>query len=126
MARLARAGRPVIAECAGLLYLARELDGQPMCGVLDATAGDDRPAHPRLPGRGRRGRLGAWRRPGRPCAATSSTAPPSIRRTPRTPAWTVGDRPEGFVQRIVHASYLHLHWAGYPQLARRVVEAAAA
>ena len=39
VARLARAGRPVIAECAGLLYLARELDGLPMCGVLDVTAG---------------------------------------------------------------------------------------
>ena len=37
VARLA-AGAPVVAECAGLLYLARELDGQPMCGVLDATA----------------------------------------------------------------------------------------
>jgi len=24
----------------------------------------------------------------------------------------------------VHASYLHLHWAGYPELARRVVAAA--
>ena len=31
-------GAPVAAECAGLLYLARELDGQPMCGVLDAAA----------------------------------------------------------------------------------------
>ena len=58
VARLARAGRPVVAECAGLLYLARELDGQPMCGVLDATAGMTSPAHPRLPGRDRRGRLG--------------------------------------------------------------------
>lgn len=29
---------PVTAECAGLLYLARELDGRPMCGVLDTTA----------------------------------------------------------------------------------------
>src|SRR5262249_2491340 len=38
VARLARSGAPVIAECAGLLSLARELDGLPMCGVLDATA----------------------------------------------------------------------------------------
>jgi cobyrinic acid a,c-diamide synthase len=34
----AAGGRPVVAECGGLLYLARELDGHPMCGVLDATA----------------------------------------------------------------------------------------
>src|SRR5262249_5827266 len=38
VARLARSGAPVVAECAGLLYLAAELDGLPMCGVLDATA----------------------------------------------------------------------------------------
>ena len=55
VAALARAGAPVIAECAGLLYLARSLDGHPMCGVLDADAVDDRQAHARLPGR-RRGR----------------------------------------------------------------------
>ena len=28
----------MIAECAGLLYLARSLDGQPMCGVLGVDA----------------------------------------------------------------------------------------
>ena len=38
VAALARAGAPIIAECAGLLYLARSLDGHPMCGVLDASA----------------------------------------------------------------------------------------
>jgi cobyrinic acid a,c-diamide synthase len=38
VAALARAGTPVIAECAGLLYLARSLDGHPMCGVLDIDA----------------------------------------------------------------------------------------
>jgi len=38
VAALAYSGAPVIAECAGLLYLARSLDGHPMCGVLDASA----------------------------------------------------------------------------------------
>ena len=38
VAALARAGAPVLAECAGLLYLARSLDQQPMCGVLDIDA----------------------------------------------------------------------------------------
>ncbi len=38
VAALAGAGAPVIAECAGLLYLSRSLDGHPMCGVLEADA----------------------------------------------------------------------------------------
>ncbi|MGJ3559198.1 cobyrinate a,c-diamide synthase [Streptomyces sp. INA 01156] len=38
VAELALSGAPVAAECAGLLYLCRELDGLPMCGVLDASA----------------------------------------------------------------------------------------
>ena len=125
VARLARAGRPVIAECAGLLYLARELDGQPMCGVLDATAG--------MTGRLTLGYRDAT------AAADSVVAPAGVtvrghefHRTtvdpPHSPApaWTFGGQPEGFVRQAVHASYLHLHWAGYPELARRVVEAAAA
>ena len=125
VARLARAGRPVIAECAGLLYLARELDGQPMCGVLDVTAA--------MTARLTLGYRDAT------AAADSVLAPAGaavrgheFHRTvvdpPHSPdpAWMVGDQPEGFVRGSVHASYLHLHWAGYPQLARRVVEAAAA
>jgi cobyrinic acid a,c-diamide synthase len=35
IAALASTGAPVVAECAGLLYLSRTLDGQQMCGVLD-------------------------------------------------------------------------------------------
>jgi cobyrinic acid a,c-diamide synthase len=35
---LAAAGGPIHAECAGLIYLAAELDGYPMCGVLDGSA----------------------------------------------------------------------------------------
>ncbi|MDI5942709.1 cobyrinate a,c-diamide synthase, partial [Micromonospora sp. DH15] len=37
-AELAAFDGPVVAECAGLLYLGRSLDGAPMCGRLDLTA----------------------------------------------------------------------------------------
>ena len=124
VARLARSGAPVAAECAGLLYLARELDGLPMCGVLDATA--------RMTPRLTLGYRDA-------VAAGSSVLTPAgmavrgheFHRTtvipgdPAAPAWTFGGKKEGFVRAGVHASYLHLHWAGYPDLARRVVAGAA-
>ena len=38
MASLAATGGSIAAECAGLLWLCRTLDGRPMCGVLDMTA----------------------------------------------------------------------------------------
>jgi cobyrinic acid a,c-diamide synthase len=123
VARLAGSGAPVVAECAGLLYLARELDGRPMCGVIDATAA----MTPRLT-LGYRDAV----------AAGSSVLTPAGTRvrghefhrttvvpgSPPAPAWTFGGKQEGFVRDGVHASYLHLHWAGYPGLARRVVAAA--
>jgi cobyrinic acid a,c-diamide synthase len=123
VARLAESGAPVAAECAGLLYLATELDGRPMCGVLDATA--------RMTGRLTLGYRDA-------VAAGPSVLTPGgaavrghefhrttvIPRCPGTPAWAYGGKKEGFVRRGVHASYLHLHWAGYPDLARRLVGAA--
>ena len=41
-------------------------------------------------------------------------------------AWLVDGEPTGFSldpagvgRETVHASYLHLHWAGYPELAQR-------
>jgi len=124
VARLARSGAPVAAECAGLLYLARELDGLPMCGVLDATA--------RMTPRLTLGYRDAV------AAGTSVLTPAGMavrghefHRTtvipgdPAAPAWTFGGKKEGFVRAGVHASYLHLHWAGYPDLARRVVAGAA-
>jgi cobyrinic acid a,c-diamide synthase len=124
VARLARSGAPVVAECAGLLYLATELDGQPMCGVLDATA--------RMTGRltlGYRDAVAAS-----PSVLGPAGIPARGHEFHRTavdvaatvaPAWSYGMTKEGFVRGGVHASYLHLHWAGQPGLARRVVAAAA-
>jgi cobyrinic acid a,c-diamide synthase len=40
------------------------------------------------------------------------------------PAWVLDGVPEGFVQDGVHASYLHLHWAGTPERAAALVDAA--
>ncbi len=37
IAALNRAGGPIHGECAGLLYLTRELDGRPMAGVIDGV-----------------------------------------------------------------------------------------
>ncbi len=123
VARLAESGAPVIAECAGLLYLARELDGQPMCGVLPVSA--------RMTGRltlGYRDALAAGESVLAPAGLavrghefhrTAATPASSA-----TPAWTLPGGPEGFVRGRVHASYLHLHWAAQPQIAARVVRAA--
>ncbi|MET8227590.1 cobyrinate a,c-diamide synthase [Streptomyces sp. NPDC005301] len=124
VSELALAGAPVAAECAGLLYLCRELDGQPMCGVLDATA--------RM---SERLTLGY-----RDAVAVSDSALAAAGTRMRghefhrtvvdpgagaAPAWGVhapGRRTEGFVQQGVHASYLHTHWASAPGVAHRFVE----
>ncbi|MER5829467.1 cobyrinate a,c-diamide synthase [Streptomyces sp. NPDC002130] len=124
VAELAASGAPVAAECAGLLYLCRELDGLPMCGVLDAQA--------RMTERltlGYRDAVAV----GDSVLASAGTRMRGheFHRTVvepgsgTEPAWGVrGPRPrvEGFVQRGVHASYLHTHWASEPGVARRFVE----
>ncbi len=61
VADLARSGRPVIAEGAGLLWLAQAFDGRPMCGVLDANGTHRRPDGRRLPRRDRPGDHGGGR-----------------------------------------------------------------
>ncbi|MEV6494341.1 cobyrinate a,c-diamide synthase [Actinoplanes sp. NPDC051633] len=125
VAELAERGLPIAAEGAGLTWLARDLDGLPMCGVIDASA--------------RTGEhiVAGYREA--TAAAPSLLAPPGARVTgykqirsvvtPRAgevPAWTwSGGHPEGFVRRQLHASQLGLHWAGFPEIARRVVAAAA-
>ncbi|WP_314222470.1 cobyrinate a,c-diamide synthase [Streptomyces zaehneri] len=120
---LVAAGAPVAAECAGLLYLCRELDGQPMCGVLDATA--------RMSERLTLGYRDAVAVSDSVLAvAGTRMRGHEFHRTVvepgsgAAPAWGVlaPRRVEGFVERGVHASYLHTHWASEPGVARRFVE----
>ncbi|GGQ41808.1 hydrogenobyrinate a,c-diamide synthase [Streptomyces mutabilis] len=124
VAELALGGAPVAAECAGLLYLCRELDGLPMCGVLDASA--------RMSERLTLGYRDAV------AVTDSSLAVAGTRMRGHefhrtvvepgagvAPAWGMRAperRVEGFVERGVHASYLHTHWASEPGVARRFVE----
>jgi len=129
VAALARSGAPVIAECAGLLYLASSLDGHPMCGVLDATGS--------MTGRltlGYRDAVAATASPLAPAGTRvhghefhrTTVEPQSV----ATAAWHwkhAGTAvTEGFVHRQVHASYLHTHWSGIPGAAARLTAAARA
>ncbi|MFI1091501.1 cobyrinate a,c-diamide synthase [Streptomyces sp. NPDC020917] len=127
--RIAAFSGPVAAECAGLLYLVRDLDGAEMCGVVDATAtmtdrltlgyreavalGDSVLA------------VAGTRLRGHEFHRTIVRPGPSS----PAPAWgfTHPERhTEGFVVGSVHASYLHVHWSAEPSLARRFVERCAA
>ncbi|OJF09427.1 cobyrinate a,c-diamide synthase [Couchioplanes caeruleus] len=124
VAQLAHDGGPIIAEGVGLPWLGRDFDGRPMCGVLDASATTAAQT------------VAGYREATAP--APSALAPAGARitgykqhraivtpRAGQVPAWTwSGGHPEGFIWRQVHASQLGLHWAGAPEIARRVVAAA--
>jgi cobyrinic acid a,c-diamide synthase len=146
VAGLAESGAAIAAECAGLLYLARSLDGEPMCGVLDtdatmtgrltlgyreATAMTDSV----LAVAGTVVRGHEFHRTGCVPASPADLAdPPPNRnvnssRIPGAAAWHWSgsegtNRVEGFVHGRIHASYLHLHWAGLPSAATNLVGAA--
>jgi cobyrinic acid a,c-diamide synthase len=119
VARLAGNGAPVAAECAGLLYLCERLDELPMCGVLPAAA----TMTPRLTlgYRSARPASGSWLGPA-PVTGHEFHRTAVEPRAGATPAWTLSEgAPEGWVSGGVHASYLHLHWAGVPGCADRFV-----
>ncbi|WP_374022084.1 cobyrinate a,c-diamide synthase [Mycobacterium sp. HNNTM2301] len=127
---LAVAGAPIHAECAGLIYLAAELDGHPMCGVLaasarftphltlayrDAVAVADSPLY-----------TAGQRAVGHEFHRTAVTFSDSYQ-----PAWVyrgndVDAVRDGVVHAGVHASYLHTHPAASPQAVARFVAHASA
>lgn len=116
---------PVHAECAGLTYLAAELDGTPMCGVLtatarftdtltlgyrDAVAATDSVSH----------RAGE-RVTGHEFHRTAI----SFTDTPQ-PAWMYRGAGQAVVHdgvagNLLHAAYLHTHPAAHPQAVARFV-----
>ncbi|MEV6129640.1 cobyrinate a,c-diamide synthase [Streptomyces violaceusniger] len=124
VAKLAASGAPIAAECAGLLYLAHSLDGEPMCGVLAAEA--------RM---SERLTLG-YREAVAISDTTLAAAGTRVRghefhRTTivpgagAEPAWGLVHperRTEGFAQGNVHASYLHVHWASVRGAAARFAD----
>lgn len=114
-------GVPTVAECAGMLYLGQDIDGTSMAGALPISA----TMAPRL-------KMGY-----RDAVALSDTVLSAagqrvvgheFHRTRISgdvqPAWDfleVGH--DGVANANVHASYLHTHWAGYPELAQRFISA---
>jgi cobyrinic acid a,c-diamide synthase len=126
---LAASGAPIAAECAGLLYLAQTLDGQPMCGVLDVAA----QMTPQL-SLGYREAVAVH--DSVLAAAGTRVRGHEFHRTRATLCaegigawqWRGGDGPvlDGVIAGNVHASYLHLHWAAHPQMVTRFVAAAEA
>jgi cobyrinic acid a,c-diamide synthase len=120
VAALAHRGAPVHAECGGLMYLCRSLDGAAMCGVLDAEA--------TMTGRlmlGYRDAVALRDSVLHPVGARVSGH--EFHRTTVVPrageaawAWT-GAQPEGFVHRAVHASFLHTHPVANPAAVARFV-----
>lgn len=117
-------GVPTVAECAGLLYLCRTVDGHPMVGALDAEA----VMTPRLTLSYRRPVLAGDQLLG---AEGITVTAHEFHRTTVTPvhgdrpAWTVDGSPVGFAGPTLSASYLHLHWAGHPHLAQTFADAVA-
>ncbi|MET7767536.1 cobyrinate a,c-diamide synthase [Nocardia sp. NPDC005366] len=125
----ASSGLPVHAECAGLLYLTRSLDGHAMAGVVDADA----EFGPRLT-LGYREAVALvdsplWRT-GERVRGHEFHRTRLIAAAAADSAWGwrggLGERvTEGAVVRHVHASYLHTHPAGNPAATLRFVAAAA-
>lgn len=108
------AGLPTYAECAGLLYLCRTLDGTPMSGALPLDA------HMAA-----RLTLGyAEHSPDADTLVTRVGEPYRLHQFHRTVVEPAEGEPH--LTPTIFASYHHVHWAGHPAFARRFARAAAA
>jgi cobyrinic acid a,c-diamide synthase len=124
VASRAAAGMPVVGECAGLLWLADALEGHPQCAVLPAEAG----MSPKLT----LGYREAVALTSSPLAEAGTVVRAhEFHRTViqpahgQPPAWRLHDGSEqGWATPTLLASYLHVHWAGLPGAASRLVDAA--
>jgi len=120
-----RRGGVIWAECGGLLWLSRSLDGRPMAGVVDTEA--------TMAG----GRVLGYREATSTCACPLGPAGTKVRghefhysaTRPAGDALVLSGRREtssgGFASTKLLASYLHVHLAAYPGLAEAFVGAAA-
>ena len=115
-------GMPTVAECAGLLYLCRSVDGIAMVGAVDADA----VMSPRLtlsyrsvvvPTDQLMGVAGT-RVTGHEFHRTKLVEPVD----PDTAAWLLAGEGHGIGSDTLHASYLHTHWAGHPAMAQRFAD----
>ncbi len=138
--RAATAGLPIVAECGGLLLLGQSLadgDGEPhrMAGVLpftarrgplslgyrQALAGQDGllvRAGERLIGH----EFHRWQLEALPAPAGPLAARPGLW---QVEGWGCPPRSEGWTAANVHASWLHLHWAGWPAIPSRLAASSA-
>ena len=114
-------GVPTVAECAGLLYLSAAVDGHDLVGAIPARAS----MHSRLTLSYRTATTNHDSLLG---PAGTTVRGHEFHRTRvdpghgPEPAWLLDGEPEGFSlspngRPTVHASYLHTHWAGHPELA---------
>ncbi len=114
-------GLPTWAECGGLLWLARALDDQPLCGVI--------PANGAMTSKLTLGYRAATVQISNPVAeAGTRLRGHEFHYTQMTPTGDAlqlhsrfVDRAEGFASETLFATYLHQHLGGNPELAARFV-----
>ena len=125
------AGMPTVAECAGMLYLSESVDGHDFVGAVPTRVA----MNPRLTLQYRQAELTVDSVLGSAGTTANGHEFHRTRTTPGfgpDPAWRFADGVEGFAldpagtgRATVHASYLHVHWAGNPSLAASFSDAVA-